>query len=211
MPFLMKMDSFLPNTKNTTARITKNSRFTQTIWTIFRYRALRKQMFHPYSVRLFSALFQSDTNMLRQAKTIIAVLNACGIPKSCSLSSNTISIISIPSNRSTAMGKHNLETISLSSSSESSRSPVFSNSSSRSGVMHRTIFNTFGPKNSVLSILSPTFPNTIAMFTTKATMYRPQIWKRQPRYSASKNRKKIQTKTAGPKEKTMRYQLDVPS
>ena len=170
MPFLMKMDSFLPNSKNTTARITKNSRFTQTIWTILRYRALRKRMFHPYSVRLFSALFQSDTNMLRQAKTIIAVLNACGIPKSCSLSSNTISIISIPSNRSTAMGKHNLETISLSSSSESSRSPVFSNSSSRSGVIHRIIFSTFGPKNYVLSILCPTIPYTIAMFTTKATI-----------------------------------------
>ena len=172
MPFLMKMDSFLPNTKNTTARITKNSRFTQTISTILRYRALRKRMFHPYSVRLFSALFQSDTNMLRQAKTIIAVLNACGIPKSCSLSSNTISIISIPSNRSTAMGKHNSETIflSLSFTSESSRSPVFSNSSSRSGVIHRIIFSTFGPKNYVLSILCPTIPYTIAMFTTKATI-----------------------------------------
>ena len=32
MPFLaMKMDSSLPNLKNTTARITKNGRFTKTI------------------------------------------------------------------------------------------------------------------------------------------------------------------------------------
>ena len=151
--------------------------------------------------------------MLRQANTIMVILNALSIPRSCSLSSNTMSIISIPSNRWTAMGKHNSETISLSSSfsCESSRSPVFSNSSSRSCVMHRIIFNTFGPKNSVLSIPSPTFPNTIAMFTTKATIYKTQIQKRQPRCSALKSRPRIQTKTAGPNKKVVRYQLELPS
>ena len=49
----------------------------------------------------------------------------------------------------------NRKTISVSLwfSCESSRSPVFGNSSSRSGVMHRIALNTFGLKNSVLLIL----------------------------------------------------------
>ena len=114
---------------------------------------------------------------LKLADGIITVMNALGIPESCSFASNTISIISTPSNRSMAKGKLSLETISLSflPSAESSRSPVFSNSSSRSGVMHRIALNTFGLKNSVLLTLSPTSANTIAMFVTKANIYIAQI------------------------------------
>ena len=114
-----------------------------------------------------------------------AIIIALGIPNSCSLSSNTISIISIPSNRSKAMGKYILETISLPFllSSESPRSLVVSNSSSRIGVMHRIAFNTFRLKNSVLLILSPTNPNTVAIFITKATIYRNQILKSRRRHT----------------------------
>ena len=125
MPFLaMKMDSSLPNITKTIAQITKNGRFTQTIWTIIAAQWGTETNFRP----LFGEFLYTNTVKLKQANAIIAVLNVLGIPKSCSLSSNTVSIISIPSNGSTAMGKHNLETISLplSFSSELSRSPVFS-------------------------------------------------------------------------------------
>ena len=221
MPFLaMKMDSSLPNIEYTTARITKNGTFTQTIWRILWNIAVRTRIFDS-SVSFVSTICQGITNTmkLKLANAIIAALNALGIPKSYSLSSNTIYIISIPSNRSTAMEKHSLETISLPFllSCESSRSPVFSNSSSRSGVMHRITFNTFGHKNSVLLILSPTILNTIAMFTTKAKIFRPQIRKSQARYrdlkrrNDLKRRTRIQAKTAGLKEKAMKYQLDLPS
>ena len=210
----MKMDSSLPNT-NTTERITKNGTFTKTIWTILWNIAVRKRVFDPFSVSLVSTICQGITNMMKLelANAIIATLNALGIPKSCSLASDTISIISTPSNRSTAMGKHSLETISLPflPSAESSRSPVFSNSSSRSGVMHRIALNTFGLKKSVLLTLSPTITNTIAMFATKAKIYRPQIRKSQRRHSDFNHRRRIQAQIAGPKEKAMKYQLDLPS
>ena len=101
--------------------------------------------------------------------------------------------------------------VSLWFSCESSRSPVFGNSSSRSGVMHRIALNTFGLKNSVLLILSPSIITTTAMFTTKATIYRPQIRKSQPRYSDFKCKHTIQAATAGPKVQTMEYQLELPS
>ena len=143
----MKIDSSLPDIKNTPGRKTKNGTCTQTIWTILWYNEVRKRRFGPFSVTLVSNMCQGDTNTikLKQANAKIAVLNALGIPRSCSLASNTISIISTPSNRSTVMGKYNLETISVRFvSCESSRWPVFSNNSSRSGVMHRIAFNTFG-------------------------------------------------------------------
>ena len=181
------------------------------LWSI----AVRKRVFDPFSVSLVSTISQGITNMMKLELTnaIIAALNALGIPKSCCLASDTISIISTPSNRSTAMGKHSLETISLPflPSAESSRSPAFSNSSSRSGVMHRIALNTFGLKNSVLLTLSPTITYTIATFATKAKIYIPQIRKSQRRHSDFNHRRRIQAKTAGPKEKAMKYQLDLPS
>ena len=148
MPFLaMKIDSSLPDITDTLARKAKNGAFTQNIWTILWYNEVRKRRFGLLSVSLVSHMCQGDTNRtkLMQANANIAVLNSLGIPRSYSLASNTISIISTPSNRSTVMGKYNLETISVRFvSCESSRWPVFSNSSSRSGVMHRIAFNTFG-------------------------------------------------------------------
>ena len=76
--------------------------------------------------------------------------------------------------------------------------------------MHRIAFNAFGLKNSVLLILSPTSTTTVPMFTTKAITYRPQIRKSQRRDSDLKDFH-IQTTTAGTKEITMKYQLDLPS
>ena len=77
--------------------------------------------------------------------------------------------------------------------------------------MHRIALNTFGLKNSVLLILSPSIITTIAMFTTKVTIYRPQIRNSQPRSSDLKYRHTIQATTAEPKEKAMKYQLYLPS
>ena len=114
MPFLaMKMDSSLPNIENTTARITKKGTFTQTIWTILRYNLVRKRGFHQSLVSLVSTICQGDTNTInpKQANANIAVLNALGIPRSYSFPSNTICIISTPSNRSMVMGNHKQETI----------------------------------------------------------------------------------------------------
>ena len=49
MPFLaLKMNSSLPNIKNTTARITKNDTFMQTIWTILRYNVVWKRISAPF-------------------------------------------------------------------------------------------------------------------------------------------------------------------
>ena len=212
MPFLaMKIDSSLPDIKDTLARKTKNGAFTKNIWTILWYNEVRKRRFGLLSVSLVSYMCQGDTNRtkLMQANANIPLLNALGIPRSYSLASNTISIISTPSNRSTFIDKYNLETISV--LCESSRSPVFSNNSSRSGVMHSIAFNTFRLKSSVLLILSPSINTTIAMFTTKATIYRPQIRKSQPRYSDFKHKHTIQAATAGPKVKAIQYQLELPS
>ena len=55
-----------------------------------------------------TTICQGDTNMIKQkqANANIAVLNALGIPRSYSLPSNTICIISTLSNRSMVMGNH---------------------------------------------------------------------------------------------------------
>ena len=77
MPFLaMKMDSSLPNITKTTAWITKNGRFTQTIWTISRYNEVRKRVIDPFLVSLFSGI--RDTNKVK-------LKHALDIPKLCSL------------------------------------------------------------------------------------------------------------------------------
>ena len=147
MPFLaMKMDSSLPNIENTTARITKKGTFTQTIWTILRYNLVRKRGFHQSLVNLVSTICQGDTNMIKpkQANANIAVLNALGIPKSYSLLTRYVSSWLYRTDRwSWATTNKKTISVSLWFSCESSRSPVFSNSSSRSGVMHSIAFNTF--------------------------------------------------------------------
>ena len=171
MPFLMKMDSFLPNTKNTTARITKNSRFTQTIWTIFRYRALRKQMLTPIRWGCFLPFSRVIPTCWGKPKRsllywMLAVFQSRALfLLTRYLSSRFHRIDRRPWENTTRKQSFFLYRLRL-----RSRSPVFSNSSSRSGVIHRIIFSTFGPKNYVLSILCPTIPYTIAMFTTKATI-----------------------------------------
>ena len=139
-----------------------------------------------------------------QANTIIVIPNVLGIPRSCSIPFNTVSIITTPSNRSTVMEKSNSEKITVSM-------PVYSKSTSRSGVMHRIAFNTFGLKTSVLLILSPTIANITAMFTTKATIYRPQTLKRLLREGEFERRYTNKTPIAGPKERAMKYHLELPS
>ena len=131
-----------------------------------------------------------------------AVLNALGIPRSYSLPSNTICIISTPSNRSMVMGNHKYETISVSLrfSCESSRSPVFSNSSSRSGVMHRIAFNTFADS------ISEHYYYHCDVYNQNHDIQIPNS--KQP---TKVQRHTIQATTAVPKEKAMKYQLDLPS
>ena len=169
-------------------------------------------MFHPSSVSLFSAICQSDTNMLRQANTTIAVLNAWVFQsRALFLLTRYLSSRFHRTDRRPWENTTRKQSLFLYHLRLNHRDRLFSNSSGRSGVMHRIIFNTFGPKNSVLSILSPTVTNTISMFTTKATIQKTQIQKRQPRCSALNSRRRIQTKTAGPKKMVVRYQLELPS
>ena len=167
-------------------------------------------MFHPYSVRLFSALFQSDTNMLRQAKTIIAVLNACGIPKSCSLSSNTISIISIPSNRSTAMGKHNSETIflSLSFTSEIEITCVQQQQQQKWCNTQNHFQYIWSEKLCLVDSMSDDSIHHCDVYNQSHNIKNTN---RKEEAKVQRFEKQIQTKTAGPKKMVVRYQLELPS